>query len=132
MPYVPYVLCTVLFLIGVYGVVAKKNLIKIIIGLFTIEYATNLMLVLVGFRSGALAPVLNRTQVDMSMERPLAVSEKYLSELYVFFVDPLPQALVLTSIVIGLGVMALVVAMAIRLYDKYNTFDISQIKRLRG
>ena len=132
MPYVPYVLCTVLFLIGVYGVVAKKNLIKIIIGLLTIEYATNLMLVLVGFRSGALAPILDRTQVDMTTEQPLAVSEKYLSEMYIYFVDPLPQALVLTSIVIGLGLMALVVAMAIRLYDKYNTFDISQIKRLRG
>jgi len=132
MLYVPYILCTVLFLIGVYGAVAKKNLIKIIIGLFTIEYATNLMLVLVGFRSTAIAPVLDKTQVAFTTEGPPALSEKYLSEMYTYFVDPLPQALVLTSIVIGLGLMALVVAMAMRLYDKYNTFDISQIKRLRG
>jgi multicomponent Na+:H+ antiporter subunit C len=128
MPYVPYILCTILFLIGLYAAVAKKNLIKIIIGLFTIEYATNLMLVLVGYRGdrsgSALAPVLGDGDVGATGEM--------LSQLHLRFVDPLPQALVLTSIVIGLGIMALVVAMAIRLYEKYNTFDISQIKRLRG
>ncbi|MCX6348106.1 MAG: NADH-quinone oxidoreductase subunit K, partial [Candidatus Aureabacteria bacterium] len=44
----------------------------------------------------------------------------------------LPQALVLTSIVIGLAVTALLASMAIRLYEKYGTVDISRIRRLRG
>jgi len=48
------------------------------------------------------------------------------------FVDPLPQALVLTSIVIGLGIMSLMVAMCIRLYEKHGTFDMSVISKLRG
>ena len=116
-----------LFLIGLYAVVAKKNIIKIIIGLLTIEYATNLSLLLVGFRSRGLAPVLDSTHVEMSEKGDVA-----LSEMYLYFVDPLPQALVLTSIVIGLGVIALAVSMAIRLHQKYNTFDISLIKRLKG
>jgi multicomponent Na+:H+ antiporter subunit C len=47
-------------------------------------------------------------------------------------VDPLPQALVLTSIVIGLGVLALMVALCVRLYERYGTFDITEIRRLRG
>ena len=47
-------------------------------------------------------------------------------------VDPLPQAMVLTSIVIGLGLTALMVAMAIRLYEKYRTFDMQDIRRLKG
>jgi len=47
-------------------------------------------------------------------------------------VDPIPQALVLTSIVIGLAVTALVVAIAIRIYEKYGTFDITKIRRLKG
>jgi multicomponent Na+:H+ antiporter subunit C len=47
-------------------------------------------------------------------------------------VDPIPQALVLTSIVIGLGVTALVISIAIRIYEKYGTFDITKIKRLKG
>ncbi len=47
-------------------------------------------------------------------------------------VDPLPQALVLTSIVIGLGTTALMVALCIRLYERYGTFDMSEIRKLRG
>jgi multicomponent Na+:H+ antiporter subunit C len=47
-------------------------------------------------------------------------------------VDPLPQALVLTSIVIGLGVLALQVAICLRLYEKYKTFNMSEINRLKG
>ncbi len=47
-------------------------------------------------------------------------------------VDPLPQALILTSIVIGLGVLALMLAISIRLYERYGTFDISKMRRLRG
>jgi multicomponent Na+:H+ antiporter subunit C len=47
-------------------------------------------------------------------------------------VDPLPQAVVLTSIVIGLALMLLLVAMSIRIYEKYHTFDITKINRLKG
>ena len=47
-------------------------------------------------------------------------------------VDPLVQALVLTSIVIGLATTALVVGVAIRIYDKYGTFDITKIRKLKG
>ncbi len=47
-------------------------------------------------------------------------------------VDPLPQALVLTSIVIGLSTLAMMVAISLRLYEKYKTFDMSEIRRLHG
>jgi len=47
-------------------------------------------------------------------------------------VDPLPQALILTSIVIGLGVTALMVAITVRIYEKYKTFDINEIRKLKG
>ena len=40
--------------------------------------------------------------------------------------------MVLTSIVIGLGLAALMVALAIRLYQKYDTFDMNEIRRLKG
>lgn len=109
-----YLLCLVLFLIGVYCILVKRNLIKIIIGVGIMEYAANLFLVLVGYRMKARAPITSDTQVIGAM------------------VDPLPQALVLTSIVIGLAVVALLIALAIRLYEKYGTFDITQIRRLRG
>jgi len=47
-------------------------------------------------------------------------------------VDQLPQALVLTAIVIGLASTALLVAIAMRIYEKYGTFDITKIRELKG
>ncbi len=113
-----YVLTFALLLIGVYAVVAKKNIIKIIIGVLLIDYAVNMLLVLIGYRSGGQAPILAEGQ---EVSRFAAAS-----------VDPLPQAMVLTSIVIGLGLTALMVAMAIRLYEKYGTFDTEKMRRLKG
>jgi multicomponent Na+:H+ antiporter subunit C len=55
-----------------------------------------------------------------------------IQELADYGVDPLPQALVLTSIVIGLGVLSLMTAICLRLYEKYKTFDMSEINRLKG
>ncbi|KPK97783.1 MAG: cation:proton antiporter [Omnitrophica WOR_2 bacterium SM23_72] len=109
-----YLLCLALFCVGLYGVLRKRNLIKIIIGLGIIEYAMNLFFVLLGYRYHGRAPLQAQDQQVLNM------------------VDPLPQALVLTSIVIGLGVMALVISIAVRLYEKYGTFDITKIKRLKG
>ncbi len=109
-----YLLCLVLFCIGLYCVLRKRNIIKIIIGLGIIEYAVNLFFVLVGYRMQGRAPILAKDEVITNI------------------VDPLPQALVLTAIVIGLAVTALLVAIAIRIYEKYGTFDITKIRRLRG
>jgi multisubunit Na+/H+ antiporter MnhC subunit len=47
-------------------------------------------------------------------------------------VDPLPQAVVLTSIVIGLATTILLIALAMRIYEKYGTMDITKIRDLNG
>lgn len=114
--YLPYILCTVLFMVGVYAIVSKKNIVKIIIGTVIVEYGVNLMLILVGYKREGLAPIVTEETKEVTGK----------------FVDPLPQALVVTSIVIGLGILALVVSVAIRLHEKYGTFDVSEIRRLRG
>jgi len=110
-----YILTAAIFMMGVYAVVAKKNLIKIVIGMLIIEYAVNLMLVLVGYRKDGLAPIITEAEESTAA-----------------FVDPLPQALVVTSIVIGLAMAALMVALCVRLYQRYGTFDILHIRKLRG
>jgi len=46
-------------------------------------------------------------------------------------VDPVPQALVLTAIVIGLGVTAVALALVIRLYDHHKTLNINKIRKLK-
>jgi multisubunit Na+/H+ antiporter MnhC subunit len=78
------------------------------------EYAIFLFFALIGFKEGGTAPIISK-----GMEGAV-------------FVDPLPQALVLTAIVIGLGTTALLVSVAIRIYEKYGTFDIKEIKKLKG
>jgi len=113
-----YALCFMVFLVGLYGVSCKKNIVKIILGVVIMEYALNLFLVLLGYRRGGIPPILDR-----SMETTQFASQA---------VDPLPQALVLTSIVIGLGTLSLMVAIAIRLYERYGTFDVTEIRKLKG
>jgi multisubunit Na+/H+ antiporter MnhC subunit len=113
-----YSLCFVLFVVGLYCVLTKKNTVKIVIGLSIMEYGVNLFFILLGYRRHGGAPILGKTDS----------LTQFLSQA----VDPLPQALVLTSIVIGLGVTALSLALCIRLYEKYGTFDITEIKRLKG
>jgi len=123
----PYVMCVVLFAIGLYAIAVKKNLIKVIIGAIIIDNAVNLFLVIVGYRtplSGhSIAPIVTPE---------MAESRRELADLLSNAVDPLPQALVLTSIVIGLSVSALMVVMALRLHQKYGTFDLTQITKLKG
>jgi multicomponent Na+:H+ antiporter subunit C len=103
---------------GLYCLIAKKNIIKKIIGIVITEYSINLFLVLIGWRNGGVPPFLLKGMNSQELVRS--------------GVDPLPQALVLTSIVIGLGVLALMVALCLRIYEKYKTFDMSEINKLKG
>jgi multicomponent Na+:H+ antiporter subunit C len=120
-----YALCFLLFTIGLYCAVVKKNLVKIVIGLAIMEYAVNLFLIMLGYRAGGTAPIIGRSDLQAGVER---VTAHFINNA----VDPLPQALVLTAIVISLGSLAMLISICIRLYDKYGTFDITEIRRLRG
>ena len=109
-----YLLCLILFCVGLYCILRKRNIIKIIVGVIIAEYAVNLLFILVAYRMGGRSPIYSPDQTIENM------------------VDQLPQALVLTSIVIGLASTALLVAIAMRIYEKYRTFDITKIRELKG
>ena len=85
-----------LIAIGIYAMVARYNLMRVLLGLALVESGVNLFLVAIGFRPDAAAPIIVGGVTDVPM------------------VDPLPQALVLTAIVIGVGVLALAAALLIR------------------
>lgn len=109
-----YMLCMVLFSVGLYGILAKRNLIKIIVGVIIAEAAVNLFFILTAYRVGGYPPILT----DLGSVPPM--------------VDPLPHALVLTTIVIGLATTALLIALAMRVYHRYGTYDVDQIRALKG
>ena len=109
-----YLLCLILFCCGLYCILRKRNIIKIIIGVIISEYAVNLFFILTAYRIEGRAAIFSPDAEILNM------------------VDPLPHALVLTSIVIGLSTTALLVAIAMRIYEKYGTFDVTKIRELRG
>lgn len=109
-----YLLCLILFLVGLFCVLRRRNLIKIIIGIGIMEYAANLFFVLMGYRYQGRSPIYALDQDARNM------------------VDPLPQAMVGVSIVIGLSMTILLVTIALKIYEKYGTFDITKINQLKG
>jgi len=120
-----YALCFLLFVIGLYCAVTKKNMVKIVIGIMVMEYAVNLFLIMLGYRLGGVAPIIDKGQLESGTGQ---IAASFINS----SVDPLPQALVLTAIVISLGSLALMISICIRTYEKYGTFDITQIRRLKG
>jgi multicomponent Na+:H+ antiporter subunit C len=120
-----YALCFLLFMVGLYCAVVKKNMVKIVLGILVMEYAVNLFLIMLGYRADGAAPIVSKEDI---VEAGGKLSSMFVGKC----VDPLPQALVLTAIVISLGSLALMISICIRTYEKYETFDITQIRRLKG
>lgn len=101
-------LLLLLFIIGFWAIVGKQNIIKKIFGLNIINAAAVIMFILEGSAIGADAPIV---------EGDVLV-----------FVDPVPQALMLTAIVIGVCITALSLALAVHLYRISGSFDIDVIR----
>jgi len=112
--YLYYIGAFGLILIGLYIILVKRNLIKVIIGLGILDTGVNLFLISVGYITKGTAPIFSKPGID---------SEQ--------MVDPVPQALVLTAIVIGVAVLALALSLAIRLYQHYGTLNLRKIKEQR-
>jgi multisubunit Na+/H+ antiporter MnhC subunit len=98
-----------LIVIGLLGLVLSRHLFRIILALVIAEAGANLLLVLAGFRFNALAPIA----LDGNMPAMM--------------VDPVPQAMVLTAIVIGVGVQALALSVVIQIYRSYGTLDMREL-----
>jgi multicomponent Na+:H+ antiporter subunit C len=109
-----YVAVVIFIGLGIYSLMFKKNLIKIAIGIVLIENGVNLFLITLGYRKGAVAPIYTQSPSGQAM------------------VLPTPQALTLTSIVIGIATTALILSIAMIIYKHYGTLDTDQVRRLKG
>jgi len=114
---VNYIGAFIVIILGLYMVVVKKNLIKIILGLSMIDSGTNLLLISFGYRANATAPIFDTAAQELN---------------HYPFVDPVPQALTLTSIVIGACVTALALSLVIKVYEHYGTINADKVRRLNG
>jgi multicomponent Na+:H+ antiporter subunit C len=100
-----------LYSAGLY-LMLRRSLVKIIIGLALLSNAANLLIFTAGGLNRARPPLIAQGQL-----RPLEP-----------FADPLPQALILTAIVIGFGVLAFAMVLAYRAYTTVGTDDVDKMK----
>ncbi len=114
-----YVTCILLIVLGLYAVCTQKNLLKTIIGLGIIDYGINLLIVSTGFNDGGSTPIYQMSDLLNGVSSQ-------------FFVDPVPQALTLTSIVIGACVNAMALAIVVMIKKKYGSINVDDVRRLRG
>jgi multicomponent Na+:H+ antiporter subunit C len=108
---IPFIAVVALIMIGLYAIIFKHNLIKIVIGITLVESGVNLFLITLGYRENSIAPIFT----GASQKGPMSL--------------PVPQALTLTSIVIGVAVLALMLSLIIHIYRQYGTLD---ARKLRG
>ncbi len=105
-----YYLPLFLVSVGIYGIVSQRNLFKQLVSLGLIDTGVNILIISLGYIQGMEAPIY-------SAVTPIAK-----------FVDPLPQALVLTAIVIGVGVLGLGATLLIKIHERYGTLELDELK----
>ena len=111
-----YIAAFFLIVLGFYTIIAKYNLIKTVIGLSIADYGVNLLIISIGYNPGGTAPIFTQGELTAAS----------------YFVDPIPQALTLTSIVIGACVTAMSLSLVMKIYEQYGTMDTREVRRLRG
>jgi multisubunit Na+/H+ antiporter MnhC subunit len=114
LPLSTIVLCSGLglIIIGLFGMLAQRNIIRMIIGFSLLDTGIHMVMIAIGYVSGGTAPI-----IDAAVPAAKATT---------MVVDPVPSALVLTAIVIGLGVTAVMLSFAVRIHQTRRTLNIDE------
>jgi multicomponent Na+:H+ antiporter subunit C len=119
---VNYLGAATLFALGLYVVLSRRNLIKIVMGLSMMESSTYLLLVSLAYRRKSTAPVL--------LSPPTGQSPTQLSHGNV--ADPVLQNFCLTAIVIGVAITAVFLTVVVRIAQHYRSLDANDVRELQG
>jgi len=103
--------CVVMFFISFYGLITSKNIVRSIVSIILMEMAVIMFIISIGFTEG-MAPPMGKNLENVS--------------------DPLPQALVITAIIIGVTVSAVNLTMLLSLYRQYKTTDWDIVKKKKA
>ena len=104
------VVSVILFVIGFGNLLLQSNLIKKIIGLNIMDTAIYLFLAEKGYIEGRIAPIVVDGIQDVEA-----------------YINPVPSGLVLTGIVVSVSSTALMLALTVRLYERYHSLDLDEI-----
>jgi multicomponent Na+:H+ antiporter subunit C len=114
MSFLPYVIVAWVLIAGLYGVVTSRHLVHQIVCLIVVQSSTYVLLLAVGYRTGAVAPYF----YDVPVHTPA--------------VDPVVQALALTDVVVEAAVTALLLAFAVQAHKRFGTLDPHELVQLKG
>ncbi len=106
-----YWIFIILMLIGLWGVLAKDNLIKKIIGLNIFQSAIFLYFISLGAVKRGTAPILDDGMIQKGY----------------IYANPLPHVLILTAIVVAVATTAVALSLVIRMYQEYGSIEESEI-----
>jgi multicomponent Na+:H+ antiporter subunit C len=110
----PYIAAAWIFCIGLYAMATSRHLVHLVMSLSVTQSATYVLIIMIGYRTGATAPVFSDV---LSTVRAT---------------DPVVQAVTLTDIVVGATVTALLLAFALRIYKTQGTVDPQAIRQMSG
>ena len=113
--YINYWLATLLLLIGIYGMLIKPNLVKKLMAMNMMQVAVIMFYISLAAKAGGTAPIEMHGVTDADA-----------------YVNPLPHALMLTAIVVGVSTTGVALALLIRIYRYYGTLEEPEIlERMR-
>ncbi|MFL5928584.1 MAG: sodium:proton antiporter [Gaiellaceae bacterium] len=114
MSVLPYLLAAWLVAIGLYGIVSSRNLIHLTVCVSVCQSGTYVLLLAIGYRNHGTAPVFS----DVPTSRRA--------------VDPVVQALTLTDIVVAVALSALLLSLALKVFDHHGSLDPAEMADLKG
>jgi multicomponent Na+:H+ antiporter subunit C len=119
---VNYLAAVALFGVGLYAVLTRRNMIKMVMGLSLMEASTYLFMISLAYRAGSTAPVLFGPQPGTTAQG-LAHGN---------VADPVLQNFCLTAVVIGVAVTAVFLSVVVRIAQHYRTLDADRVREMRG
>ncbi len=111
-----YVIVVILMMIGLWSMLAQKNLIKKCIGMAIFQTGIILFFISIGAKDNALIPILTEAA---NHTYPVSDSSKV--------ANPLTQILMLTAIVVGVATLGVALALAQKIYQQHSSFDEDEI-----
>ena len=125
--YYNYLIYVILMMIGLYAMIAKRNMVKKIVGMNIFQTAIILFYVSIGAKKGATIPIIQHGHEEGAHEITSSVIEA------AEYINPLPHVLMLTAIVVAVGTLGVALALAIKVYNRYETLEEDEIlAQIRG
>lgn len=116
--YYNYWMYIALMMIGFYAMMAKRNLIKKIIGMNIFQSAIILFYISISVKKGATVPILEHAHGGHGAHHAVDVMQ---------YANPLPHVLMLTAIVVMVATLGVALAVAIMIYNRYHTLEEDEI-----